>query len=225
MRRPTGSDEKSLSEELLEHEEFVRAIVRQLLSDGSRVDDVVQETLLRALQKPPRARSALKAWLARVARNIALTIMRREKRLTRRQKVAARPEGVCSTADTVGRAERMHQVLEAVMGLKEPHRTTVLEHFYERLTVAQIAERRGISGTAVRKRVSRAMEMLRESLDEKYGGNRGAWCLALLPLVAPLALDGVPPATGAAPQARHRIRMKSSPPVRPPGARATSRFL
>ncbi|MHC4137912.1 MAG: sigma factor, partial [Planctomycetota bacterium] len=39
---------------LLEHRAFVRSVVRRLLRDENLVDDVVQETWLAALRRPPR---------------------------------------------------------------------------------------------------------------------------------------------------------------------------
>jgi DNA-directed RNA polymerase specialized sigma24 family protein len=40
---------------LLQHEPFVRALVRALVPDEARAQDVVQETWLTALRRPPRA--------------------------------------------------------------------------------------------------------------------------------------------------------------------------
>ena len=174
---------------MVAHEEFIRAVVKRLLIDDNRVDDAVQETWLRALDKPPRARRALRTWLARVARNVALTMLRKEKRVTRREQAAAHPNRVGSTAEAAGRSERMRQVVNAVFGLDEPYRTTIIERFYERLSVSEVAARHRISGAAARKRVARAMDMLRQRLDERHGGDLRAWCLALLPLVSAPAAD------------------------------------
>ena len=64
--------ERSLTADaLLQHEPFVRAVVRGLLTDEARVQDVLQETWLTALRRPPRDAGALRSWLARVASNLA----------------------------------------------------------------------------------------------------------------------------------------------------------
>ena len=57
------------SESLLEHESFIQALVRGILSNEEEVEDVVQETWIKALKAPPRFGVPLKAWLARVATN------------------------------------------------------------------------------------------------------------------------------------------------------------
>ena len=180
----TRKERKSLVDELVAHEAFVRAVVTRLLIDDNRVDDAVQETWLRALEKPPRARGALKTWLARVARNVALTMLRKEQRVTRREQVAARPDLVGSTADAAGHSERMRRVVNVVFGLDEPYRTTIIERFYEKLRTSESAERHGISGAAVRKRIARVLDMLRERLDEEYDSQPRAMYAALLPLSA-----------------------------------------
>src|SRR5258705_10488158 len=53
---------------LLAHAGFVRSVARSLLADENAVDDVVQQTWLAALEKPPREPGALRRWLARGAR-------------------------------------------------------------------------------------------------------------------------------------------------------------
>ncbi|MHC4493695.1 MAG: RNA polymerase sigma factor, partial [Planctomycetota bacterium] len=68
-------------QELLAHGDFVRAVARSVVFDETRVDDVVQQTWVAALERPPRDRSGLRAWLGRVARNFALRASRDEGRL------------------------------------------------------------------------------------------------------------------------------------------------
>ena len=65
---------------LLEHEPFVQAVVRGLMSDEARVQDVVQETWLVALRRPPRADVPMRSWLARVAGNLARASHRNARR-------------------------------------------------------------------------------------------------------------------------------------------------
>ena len=71
------------SDGLLKHTGFLRALARSLLQDEGQVDDVVQDTWLAALHRPPAERSGLRWWLGAVARNVA--------RQTRRP-VACRPD-------------------------------------------------------------------------------------------------------------------------------------
>ncbi len=58
----------------------------------------------------------------------------------------------------------------------------MLLRFYEDLTAPAIAERIGVPEPTVRSRLRRALERLRESLDERQAGDRRAWAVVLGPL-------------------------------------------
>ncbi|HKB14721.1 MAG TPA: sigma-70 family RNA polymerase sigma factor, partial [Planctomycetota bacterium] len=123
------ADRAAQPETLLEHGPFVRRIARSLLFDEHRVDDVVQETWLAALERPPR--TAIRAWLGTVVRNFSLRALRGESRRTRRETAAARPEAVPSTEEIAARESARKTVVEAVLALEEPFRAAILLRFYE----------------------------------------------------------------------------------------------
>ncbi len=58
-------------EEIVAHQDFLRALARRLVCDVARADDLVQETWVRALDAPARRPRRLGAWLARVVTNLA----------------------------------------------------------------------------------------------------------------------------------------------------------
>ncbi|MBI3845534.1 MAG: sigma-70 family RNA polymerase sigma factor, partial [Planctomycetes bacterium] len=118
-------------EVLLTHGDFVRAIARQLLADEARVDDAVQETWVAALEHPPRTATNVRGWLAAIARNVVRVASRGERRRRMREESAARPERLPSTADVVEREALRREVVDAVLGLDEPYRTTLLLRFFE----------------------------------------------------------------------------------------------
>ncbi|MHC4133351.1 MAG: sigma-70 family RNA polymerase sigma factor [Planctomycetota bacterium] len=182
-------------ESLLEHRAFVRAVVRKRIPDEHHVEDIVQETCLTALRSPPRAPGALHAWLARVGRNLAVSSLRRRASRARRERHAARPERLPSAREAAEKLEHHRMVVEAVLALDEPLRSTVLLRFYEDLPPRRIAEIQAIPVATVRSRLRRAVTRMRLSFDEAYGGDRRAWCLALLPLL--LAPGQVAAASGA----------------------------
>ena len=169
-------------ESLLEHRAFVRAVVRKLIPDEHHAEDIVQETCLTALRSPPREHGALRAWLARVGRNLAVSSLRRRASRARRERHAAQSERLPSACEAAEKLEHHRMVVEAVLALDEPLRSTVILRFYEDLPPRRIAEIQGIPVATVRSRLRRAVTHLRLSFDEAYGGDRRAWCLALLPL-------------------------------------------
>ena len=171
-------------ESLLEHERFVRAIAGRLLPCKQDAEDVIQETWLRALRSPPRRSTALRAWLGRVGRNVALSTRRADRRRTRRERAAARPESIASAADSASRLEQHRLVVDAVLALDEPFRSAILLRYYDDLPPREIAGVLGIPVATVRSRLRRGVDRMRDWLDARHGGDRGAWALALLPLVS-----------------------------------------
>ncbi|MFN0008959.1 MAG: sigma-70 family RNA polymerase sigma factor [Planctomycetota bacterium] len=74
------------------------------------------------------------------------------------------------------------KVVQTVLGLDEPYRTILLLRYYARLSVSEIAERRGDTDPLVRAQLARAIELLRAALDAQYAGGREAWASGLLAL-------------------------------------------
>jgi RNA polymerase sigma-70 factor (ECF subfamily) len=166
---------------LLAHEPFVRAVVRDLLKDEHRVQDVLQETWIRALDKGPREGGSLKGWLARVARRLAIDEHRGSARRERRERETARGEALESVDALHARLEAQREVVDAVLALEEPYKSVVLLAYYEQLAPQAIGARLGRSAATVRSQLSRAHEILKRKLDHEHGGDRSAWAGVLLP--------------------------------------------
>lgn len=164
---------------VLQHAGFVRNLARGLLRDEALVDDVVQETLVKALEKGPRKSEALMAWLRTVTRNLAYKSYRTQARRSAREEVAAREERLPATADMVARGEVLEQLTAAVMELPESAREVILLRYYEGLSHAEIGERLGLAAGAVRMRVHRAQRTLQEALDKSNQGDRSVWMSSL----------------------------------------------
>ena len=181
-----GSAERAIDhEELLAQMTWVTALARSLVRDPNLAQDVAQQTWLTALERPPttaRTGPGLRAWLATVTRNAARGAFRGEGRRTAREQQAARPEAEPATIDVVERGEMQRLLVDEVLALGEPYRTTVLLSYLDGLTGPEIAERMGVTPAAVRKRLSRGLEQLRTRLDAVHQQDRSAWIAALLPL-------------------------------------------
>src|SRR5262245_20952367 len=154
---------------LLAHEELLRALARDLLHDEHAVDDVVQQTWLVALQREPRISEAFGAWLLRIARNFALRALRTSARRHEREKHGAAVEAVPSTQAILEREETRRRVVQAVIGLPEPHRATIVLFYFEGLPLREIARRLDIPLETVRSRLKRARLELRKQLEREHG--------------------------------------------------------
>ncbi len=181
---------------LLAHAGFVRAAARAVLGGDAEVEDVVQETWVKALDRGPREPGALRAWLGRVARNLALDAWRRRSRRERHEGAAARDEALPCVTDIAEREEARRRLVAALLALEEPSRSAVLLRYYEDLPVAQVAARLGVPVETARTRLRRGLERLRERLDAEHGHDRRRWSRALLSWAAPAGGAAIPVALG-----------------------------
>lgn len=186
-------------DELLDNAAWVRRLARRMLADQGLAEDVAQETWIAGLRAGPRG-AELRPWLARVVRNFALQARRSERARSSREQAVARREPSPSSSETLERAELHARLVQAVLGLEEPFRTTILWRYFEELADDEIARRAGIDVATVRSRVARARAKLRDDLTRR-GGPPERWLAALLPLdatrLAPIAAGTVIGGTGA----------------------------
>lgn len=192
----TGVPSQLDVQELLTAQDFVRRLARSLVFDQQRVDDVVQEAWLAAVQRPPLQRGAVVSWFRSTLHHLARNRARDEARRRRRETAAARPEALPSAADVLAREEQRREVVAAVLALPEPYRGIVLARFFDELEPREIARLRGMPAATVRSQLHRALEMLRQQLDERHG-SRQAWGLWLLPLAKPGHAGGMGLVTAA----------------------------
>ena len=165
-------------ETLLRHRAWVRRLALSMARDPASADDLEQETWVAALDKPPENEGAIRSWLHRVMRNRLLMRRRREGRLEKRERMAAKPDGTEPTDTVVARAEAQRALVNRVFELSEPYRTTMILRYFEELTPNEVAQRLGVPANTVRVRERRALSQLRGRFDQEFGG-RDAWCLLL----------------------------------------------
>jgi len=192
------------AEAALEDDRWIRGLARGLVQEGSGADDALQEARLALMRSPPSRLSDPRPWLARVALNFLRKRRREEIRRKEREHRAARPERVLSSPqDAMERVELRRQVLEAVLALDEPYRSTLVLRFFEEMSLKEIAGCGNIPVSTAKTRLSRALGLLRRRLEALHG-TEGVWAALLLPFLAPgsraaCALGGAPaPAMGAA---------------------------
>ncbi len=189
---PTASHDPALAE-LLAHGPWLRRLAQQLVA-GPGVDDLVQETWVDALQHPPRTDRPLRPWLAAVLRNRSRMRRRaQQRRIQREQGQAERPPPAALPDALLTRVELLRRVEQLVAELDEPFRSTVLRHYFEDRSAADIARDSGIPAATVRSRLKTGLDRIRGQLDRQSGGDRSAWCMALAPLYT-----STPPKAGLA---------------------------
>ncbi len=148
-----------------EHAPALWRYTMSLVGDPGRAEDIVQETLLRAWQRPnvleqgPSAR----AWLFTVARNLAFD-EHRSARSRREFGTDTPPER--ATPDQSDRALDMWLMSEALTRLSPGHRDVIVYAYYRGFTTHQIADAFDIPEGTVKSRMHYGMRALRLVLQE-----------------------------------------------------------
>jgi len=107
----------------------------------------------------------LTAWLYQVTRRTAIDVVRRESRRQLREQIATEMNAMNATAEDWTQIEPLLD--EAMEALDATDRTAVLLRYFENQSFRQVGERLGTSDDAAQKRVSRAVERLREFFSKR----------------------------------------------------------
>jgi RNA polymerase sigma-70 factor (ECF subfamily) len=79
MTKPPGAVDAGAA--YAEHRSFLWGLLYRMTGSAADADDLVHETFVRALERPPRRRDApLRPWLTRVALNLGRDLLRRRRR-------------------------------------------------------------------------------------------------------------------------------------------------
>lgn len=189
------SDPTLSVDQLLGHTAWARRLALALVRDEASADDLLQETWLAAMRRPPADGSSPRAWLASVMRRLANRGRERDGARGRRERETARPEAQPGTDQLIERAARHREVVEEVLALDEPYRQVLLLRHFEELPPRRIAALLDLPIATVSTRLQRGQARLRERLEARYGGD-GRWCLALGPLLAPPLAQTLPAPVG-----------------------------
>ena len=152
------------AEVLPELRRFVWGVVR----DGNLVDDVIQATYLKAVERGAAVQAeTAKGWLFRVAYREALVLKRRDAVRDRHtRKMATMPTRPCLKPDDhLIQQETVRAVRQALTTLSEPQRRVVLARMHGDQTFAEIAADSGLPLGTVLTHMRRALAKMRRILD------------------------------------------------------------
>jgi RNA polymerase sigma-70 factor (ECF subfamily) len=182
-------------EELLAHSSFLSALARELCAqDRHGAEDLAQDVWIALLEQRQGSPHRITSWLARVARNLRASRLRRaspELAPEELEGASAREGG--SELARAELAESRKAVASAVQRLRDPYREVLILRYYEGLTLREIARRRARPLQTVRTQIKRALPLLREELARERGSNGSARTLALV------AISGRRPTPAIAP--------------------------
>jgi RNA polymerase sigma-70 factor (ECF subfamily) len=149
-----------------QHRRSVFRYLTRLVGGAEAAHDLTQEVFLRVVRSrvPDAEPSARKAWVFRIARNLALNHLRDGRR---------RPQ-VAELIDRAGPAsqELSAAIKQAIAALPEVERDVFLLRETAGLSYAEIAATCELSVDAVRARLHRARQQLRETLADPIASER-----------------------------------------------------
>lgn len=158
---------------------WLSSLARALIG-APHASDLAQATLVAAIERPAPAGVPRRAWLAGIARRLALRDVRSRARRTDREHGRPAPEAPPTPDELLERAEVAAAVSAAVQRLPEPFRRTVLLRYLEGMEPREIAGAEGVAVDTVRWRLRRGLALLRERLEP----GRDDMALFLLPLAS-----------------------------------------
>ena len=132
-----------------------------MLGNASDAEDVVQETLIKYLQKSPefKDKEHEKAWLIKVASNTCRDMLR-----FRMRHATVDMESINQfTKDSSDNG-----ILEALMVLPEKFRIVLILYYMEQYKTEEIAKMIGKSSSAVKMRLQKGRRLLKEIYQKEY---------------------------------------------------------
>jgi len=171
----TRTGEQLLEAAVREHARLVYRVTYSILRNHHDAEDATQETFVRALRYRTKLGEIddIRAWLARIAWRVAVDRRPRGSQVTLGDWEQSPGELRSSEApaDEVVLGAQLHALLEAMIAsLPSKLRDPLVLSTLEELSPGDVARLLGISEAAVRSRIFRARQILREKLEVRLEG-------------------------------------------------------
>jgi RNA polymerase sigma-70 factor (ECF subfamily) len=168
VERTRAGDLRSYEELVRRYERLVGRVIYPYAGSDVAVEDLVQETFLRAYDRlstfNPEYR--FKTWLLAIANNLGIDTLRRRREVIEFNPELHAPQTRGPEAVAV-EADLARSVQDSVLALPEIYSVPLVLRYAEGLTYAEIAEVIGITIPALKSRLFRARNMLAEKLEDK----------------------------------------------------------
>ncbi|MDX9971769.1 MAG: sigma-70 family RNA polymerase sigma factor [FCB group bacterium] len=161
-------DRQRYAELVERHQAMVYGIAWSRLGDRDLCDEAAQETFIKAYRYLTALRdpSRFPGWLARIARNVSTSLLRRRvaEREGRKRWELARPEAEATQPE--GEAPVGETLRQVLAEMPTQHRECLVLFYLEDKSIEDSARALGISEAAMRTRLHRARQALRGRLEE-----------------------------------------------------------
>jgi RNA polymerase sigma factor (sigma-70 family) len=156
------NSQDAFSEIVRRHVDLVYSAALRQVRSPQLAEEVAQSVFADLAKEAHKLKSEtiLTAWLYAVARRTAIDTVRKESRRQLREQIAVEMNDMNATADDWSQIAPLLD--DAMTALDETDRTAILLRFFENKSLREVGESLAISDDAAQKRVSRAVESLRE---------------------------------------------------------------
>jgi RNA polymerase sigma-70 factor, ECF subfamily len=159
-------DQRAMGELFDRYARLAYSVALRVLKDRGQAEDVMQETLLQLWNHPERfaqGRGSLGAWLAVVARNRAIDVLRQRRPTEPCDEVALASDA--NLASEVEHRTMIEKVRDLLRKLPPEQQRSVELAFFEGLTHIEIAARTGDPLGTVKTRIRTALLSLRKGIE------------------------------------------------------------
>jgi len=168
LERTRALDPVALRAFVARYQRPVFALLSRMVGPGPHVEDLAQETFLRAFKALPAFRpdgpAKASTWLLTIATRLALDA-RKKKQLPLAPPEAAHDVPAASTPETErARRELGRRLAQAAEALSDDHRAALLLADVHGFSLAEVGEALGIPEATAKTRVFRARQHMREQL-------------------------------------------------------------
>ncbi len=166
VRAARQGDKRAFVEIVARHQAMVCGIAFSVLEDFAASEDAAQEAFLTAwlkiheLREPER----LRAWLGQIARHAALGHRRRQRGHGTLEEASDLSDHAPAPDESAASEEEAALVRDALARLPQTYREPLILYYREQRSTKAVAETLDISEDAVRQRLARGREMLRDRM-------------------------------------------------------------
>lgn len=166
VRAVRRGDKRAFVEIVARHQAMVCGIALGVLGDFAASEDAAQEAFLTAWRKfhDLREPERLRAWLAQIARNAALGHLRRKRDHGTFDEALTLCDESPAPDEAAATEEEAALVRDSLSRLPESYRVPLILFYRDGQSVRAVAEALTISEDAVKQRLARGREMLREQM-------------------------------------------------------------
>ena len=166
VKAPDNSREQRLTHLVKAYQKPLLDLCYIYLRDRALAEDAVQETFLKAYRgmKAFRGESKERTWLTRIAINTCRDIKRSAwHRHTNR---AVTPEELPAAEE---RQHSLHiDIADAVMHLPDSYKEVIILHYFQEMTLSEIASIMGVTTSSISRRIKKANKELYSFLGKEY---------------------------------------------------------